>query len=211
MVERVSHASVADQKKPSKKSRSTTTKSIPCRRTRSSFCACHCMSSTRVAAQEAATKVLFTAFIVLHGLFGLSVVTFWLQVWRHLKLGAAPLGPESLMCPKAHGTCPTAPPQALRWSCDFATADEICCFNRHYAEYGGYWQTTPFLGDPFGGAPSDVAVPTHDNPVVFYDTITSKPLYVAPQNRTWDEFVEVWYTLSCSHTHRLNCLCMTGE
>ncbi len=43
------------------------------------------------------------------------------------------VGAESLMCPKAHGTCPSAVQADLRWNCDRKTADNICCFNRHYA------------------------------------------------------------------------------
>jgi len=94
------------------------------------------------------------------------------------------------MSQKAHGTCTGMPPKNLRWGCAIETADNICCFNRHYAEYSTYWTTTSFLRDPFGGAPSDVKVPTEDNPVVFYDTITNKPLYVAPQGRSWESFVK---------------------
>ena len=33
----------------------------------------------------------------------------------------------------------------LRWACDGTVADRICNFNRHYAEYAGYWETTNFL------------------------------------------------------------------
>jgi hypothetical protein len=43
------------------------------------------------------------------------------------------VGAESLMCAKAHGTCPSAVQADLRWNCDRKTADNICCFNRHYA------------------------------------------------------------------------------
>ena len=45
---------------------------------------------------------------------------------------------DAIMAPKAHGTCP-APVQAkLRWGCDRDLADDICCFNRNYAEPTGY-------------------------------------------------------------------------
>jgi hypothetical protein len=52
---------------------------------------------------------------------------------------------ESLMKQKSHGTCDAPVMKNLRWGCDYETADRICCFNRHYAEYSGYWQTTKFL------------------------------------------------------------------
>ena len=47
-------------------------------------------------------------------------------------------GPESLMAPKERGTCPRPVQQKLRFGCDTSTADNICCFNRHYAEHSGY-------------------------------------------------------------------------
>jgi hypothetical protein len=42
---------------------------------------------------------------------------------------------ESVMSQKAHGTCEKPVMVKLRWNCDRETADRICCFNRHYAEY----------------------------------------------------------------------------
>lgn len=39
---------------------------------------------------------------------------------------------------KAHGTTATPPQDNLKWGCDPKTADNICCFNRHYAEHSGY-------------------------------------------------------------------------
>lgn len=42
---------------------------------------------------------------------------------------------ESVMSQKAHGTCEKPVMSKLRWNCDRDTADRICCFNRHYAEY----------------------------------------------------------------------------
>jgi hypothetical protein len=52
---------------------------------------------------------------------------------------------ESVMNPKAHGTCENPVMKKLRWGCDYNTADRICCYNRHYAEHSGYWETTKFL------------------------------------------------------------------
>ncbi len=54
---------------------------------------------------------------------------------------------DSVMSPRAHGTCEKPVMQKLRWNCDRDTADRICCFNRHYAEHSGYWQGTSFLSD----------------------------------------------------------------
>lgn len=52
---------------------------------------------------------------------------------------------ESVMSQKAHGTTDKPVQESLRWNCDRKTADNICCFNRHYAEYSGYWTKTTFL------------------------------------------------------------------
>merc|ERR1712107_717199 len=43
-------------------------------------------------------------------------------------------GKESLMAPKAHGSCPKPVQSNLRWDCDRDVADRICAFNRHSAE-----------------------------------------------------------------------------
>ena len=45
-------------------------------------------------------------------------------------------GTESIMSPKAHGTTEKPVQENLRWNCDRKTADNICSFNRHYAEVG---------------------------------------------------------------------------
>ena len=57
---------------------------------------------------------------------------------------------ESVMSPKAHGTCLTPVQKPLRWKVDWDTADRICCFNRHYAEHSGYWEgkCIPLLYQP---------------------------------------------------------------
>ena len=47
------------------------------------------------------------------------------------------VGAESIMAPKAHGTAERPVQTDLRWGCDRAVADRICCFNRHYAEHSG--------------------------------------------------------------------------
>ncbi|KAH8058846.1 hypothetical protein JL721_9414 [Aureococcus anophagefferens] len=80
------------------------------------------------------------------------------------------------MAEKAHGTT-AAPVQApLRWGVDGAVADRICSFNRHGAERKGCWAETAFLA---AGARDET----------FYDSVTGKPLFVAPRGRSWDAFV----------------------
>ena len=85
---------------------------------------------------------------------------------------------EDVMRPKAHGTCPEAVMKVLRWGCDRDLADRICCFNRHGAEDGGYFQKVmAFLEELDKG-----------REIVFYDSVTGKPLFVAPRGRTMEEF-----------------------
>mmetsp|Transcript_60441 Transcript_60441/g.194616 ORF Transcript_60441/g.194616 Transcript_60441/m.194616 type:complete len:185 (+) Transcript_60441:73-627(+) len=87
-------------------------------------------------------------------------------------------GSEEIMAKKAHGTCPNPVQRDLRWQCDHATADRVSCFNRHYAEHSGYFHRTTFLQEEASG-----------REITFHDSVTGKPLFVAPRGRTWQEFV----------------------
>ena len=82
------------------------------------------------------------------------------------------------MSQKEHGTCTKPLSKDLRWDVDWATADKICCYNRHFAEYSGYFTTTAFMKET-----------GKDGPITFYDPINSKPLFIAPQGRSWSEFM----------------------
>ncbi|GAX80371.1 hypothetical protein CEUSTIGMA_g7810.t1 [Chlamydomonas eustigma] len=85
-------------------------------------------------------------------------------------------GTEEIMRAKAHGTTDKPVQENLRWNCDRKVADKICSFNRHYAEYGGYWLTTTFLKEARG------------TEVTFYDSVTGRPLFIAPRGRSWEDF-----------------------
>jgi hypothetical protein len=51
-----------------------------------------------------------------------------------------------------------------------------------------YWQKTAFITESLAdSAKKGLAEPQE---VVFYDSATNKPLFVAPRGRTWDEFVQ---------------------
>jgi len=91
------------------------------------------------------------------------------------------MGDESIMAPKAHGTSNTPVQKDLRWDCDYQTADRICNFNRHFAEYRGYWRTTSFLNDPLVKSAQQIQ---------FHDSNTGKLLFVAPRGRTMDQFLD---------------------
>lgn len=95
------------------------------------------------------------------------------------KLGGSPvLGDESIMSPKAHGTSATPVQEGLLWNVDRANADRITNFNRHFAEYAGYWKQTSFLQEV-----------SRTEPTTFYDSVTGKPLFRAPVGRTMEEFL----------------------
>lgn len=91
---------------------------------------------------------------------------------------------ESVMSKKAHGTSDRPVQSQLRWKCDFETADRICNFNRHYAEYAGYWTTTDFL--PTVQAEYQEGL---SPPIQFYDSVTGALLFAAPVGRTLAEFL----------------------
>ena len=88
------------------------------------------------------------------------------------------LASEALMAPKAHGTTEKMVQENLRWGCDRNLADSICSFNRHFAEPAGYWKFTNFK--------REIA---RDGEVTFYDSVSGKPLFVAPRGRTMNDFL----------------------
>ena len=84
------------------------------------------------------------------------------------------------MSQKGHGTAAAPVQQDLRWSCSPKIADEICNFNRHYAERGGYWErSTSFLRDE----------EQTDGEITFYDSNSGEPLFFAPRGRSYEQFV----------------------
>jgi len=100
---------------------------------------------------------------------------------RNVAMAAATKYPiyceESVMAPKAHGTCTKPVQKILRWSCDATVADRICCFNRHYAEFSGYWLKTSFLSEV-----------NRSEETTYYDSVTGKPLFIAPRGRSFEDF-----------------------
>lgn len=92
-------------------------------------------------------------------------------------------GSEDIMSQKGHGTSEYPVQENLRWGCDWDTADRICNFNRHYAEYSGYWATTSFLSETEGNGTTAAAI-------TFYDSgWKGRPLFIAPSGRSLDDFV----------------------
>ena len=89
------------------------------------------------------------------------------------------LGPEEIMSKKAHGTTDRPVQDSLRYGVDRSTADRICCFNRHYAEHSGYFKSKKWIPAIRG-----------KGEVTYYDSVTGKPLFVAPRGRTLDAFLQ---------------------
>ena len=103
-------------------------------------------------------------------------------------------GNEEIMKPKEHGTSHTPVQSHLKWNCDWDTADRICNYNRHYAEYSGYFlsDNITFIDDVNEHRKTDKTsdASAEPNPITFYDSNTGNPLYKAPINRSWDDFLE---------------------
>lgn len=101
------------------------------------------------------------------------------------KLAGAKLpvvGPDSLMAQKAHGTSPHPVQRKLRYGGHIPAfqkmADRICSFNRHAAEPHNSWRLSGWL-----------RTVDHGRPVTYYDSVTGKPLFMAPVGRTFEEFI----------------------
>ena len=89
------------------------------------------------------------------------------------------MGDESIMAKKKFGSSDVPVQANLRWNCDRAKADEICNYNRHYAEYSGYFETTTFKEEARRA----------NDPMKFYDSNTGNLLFTAPIGRTMDDFL----------------------
>ena len=91
------------------------------------------------------------------------------------------MGTEEMMSQKEFGTSAVPIQKNLRWSCDVKTADNICNYNRHYAEFSGYWErATTFLQEES----------QNTEEITFYDSNTGKPLFFGPRGRSWKNFVK---------------------
>ena len=103
-------------------------------------------------------------------------------------------GDESiLMQSKEYGTS-SVPIQAnLRWNCDNHIANRICNYNRHYAEYFGYWERDSTFVQDEGLNNTDSQSVTPITSIIFYDSNTGAPLFSIPgtlKSRTVQDFVQ---------------------
>jgi peptide methionine sulfoxide reductase MsrB len=83
------------------------------------------------------------------------------------------------MSPKEHGTSSVPVQENLQYGVSNKLADKISNYNRRFAEYGGYFQSTEF----------ESVVREAKGPVTFYDSNSGKPLFVAPIGRSAEDFI----------------------
>jgi peptide methionine sulfoxide reductase MsrB len=93
--------------------------------------------------------------------------------------GKIQLGDESIMVSKEHGTSKQPVQDNLMYGVSNQLADRISSYNRHFAEMGGYFESTNW----------EEAVLQAKGPVTFYDSVTGKPLFVAPIGRSAQDLV----------------------
>lgn len=93
------------------------------------------------------------------------------------------MGDESMMSKKSHGTSDKPAQKDLLYGADYDTADRICNFNRHYAEHSGYAFKE---GKTWISALKAAA----GKELTFYDSVTGKPLFVAPRGRSVDQLIQ---------------------
>ena len=87
-------------------------------------------------------------------------------------------GAESLMAKKGSFGSTAQPVQAnLQYGISNSLANRICCFNRHYAEPSGSFTGTSFFAEA-----------NRSGETTFYDSVTGRPLFIAPRGRTFAEF-----------------------
>jgi len=93
--------------------------------------------------------------------------------------GRIQFGDESLMSQKSHGTSEKPVQEKLRYEVSQKLADKICNYNRHFAEPGGSFIRSTFEDEVLAAK----------GPITFYDSVTGNPLFVAPINRSSEEFL----------------------
>ena len=78
-----------------------------------------------------------------------------------------------------NGSCVGPIQNPLRWDADQEVADHIGCNNHRFAEYSGYAFSTVW----------ESQVESMEQ-VTYYDSVTGKPLFIAPVGRTMAEFLD---------------------
>ena len=100
--------------------------------------------------------------------------------WTPKDGGYPVMGTEMIMRAKEHGTSATPVQEELKYGCDRKIADQICNFNRHYAEHSGYFLRTNWLKE----------IPKNGDVTLYYDSNTGKSLFQAPGSRSFADFLQ---------------------
>ncbi|KAG7365162.1 hypothetical protein IV203_038365 [Nitzschia inconspicua] len=92
------------------------------------------------------------------------------------------VGPNDIMSKKRHGSSNGPVQEELRWHVSRKKADNICNFNRHFAEpSGSAFKNQKYL-DEFKNAKANGVT------MKFYDSVTGVLLFEAPKSRSHDAF-----------------------
>lgn len=105
-----------------------------------------------------------------------------LSLSENINLPKILIGNSEIMNQKIHGTCKLKTSDNIKFGCSRELCDNICCFNRKFAEKENYWSDTSFIQDII----YDI---WNEEPIYFYDTISNIPLFYAPINRNWSDFL----------------------
>jgi hypothetical protein len=95
-------------------------------------------------------------------------------------------GDDTIMAEKEHGSVSVGVQEVLRWGVSRELADGICCFNRQGAEPSNYFAECLEFTKRVGWARGREV---DNGPIVFYDSVHSRPCFVAPVGRSSDEFL----------------------
>lgn len=87
---------------------------------------------------------------------------------------------DDIMNKKSHGTSDAPVQSELLYGVNNRLADQISNFNRMFAEPGGSFTYTTFEDE----------VMNAKGPITFADSVTGKPLFVAPIGRSAEDFVK---------------------
>lgn len=93
-------------------------------------------------------------------------------------------GADDIMSQKEHGTTAEPVQENLRYGVSRKLADKISSYNRVFAESGGYFEGSSTFERDVRKVVADSG-----GPVVFYDSVSGKPLFKAPVDRSVDEFI----------------------
>lgn len=138
-------------------------------------CCCHCAIAFDVKAESSRRDFLASMSTIAAVTVLSPNKAFAIDVGGRIKYGD-----ETIMSPKAHGTSDNSVQSDLLYGVSEKLADKICNYNRHFAEMGGYFRSTSF----------EDSVLASKDPITFYDSVTGKPLFVAPINRSAEDFIQ---------------------